>query len=174
VTVERCVECEGHVTAGAAELDQEVAGHRFHATVPALVCDSCGEVYFDGKSVGEFETEVALRLMEAGETDGGALKFIRRVAGLRGNELAELLAVRSKTVSRWERGTRPIDRASYAVLQRLLLEHARGDTEMSAYLRRLQKPKRLGKNVRLRPLEKRRGQFTPNRRSISISRSMPR
>src|ERR1700730_10550831 len=42
-----------------------VAGHSFKASVPALVCDSCGAVYFNGPALGDFDLAVANRLAGA-------------------------------------------------------------------------------------------------------------
>jgi len=43
-------------------------------------------------------------------------KFVRKKAGLRANEVAEMFGVRKETVSRWERDEVPIPRtAAYAL-----------------------------------------------------------
>src|SRR6266851_2507647 len=55
-----------------------VAGHSFKASVPALVCDACGAVYFDGPSLGDFDLAVANKLAHAGVSDGEAIKFMRK------------------------------------------------------------------------------------------------
>ena len=80
-----------------------VAGHSFKASVPAQVCDSCGAVYFDGPALGRFDLAVANKLARAGVSDGEAIKFMRKAAGLPAVTLAELLDTSPETVSRWER-----------------------------------------------------------------------
>ncbi len=141
---------------GAARLEsrvvkrkRHVAGHVFTADLPARVCAECGTTYFDDRVVGQFDTLVAAKLAEAGVTESGALKFMRKVTGLQGKEFAELLAVRPETVSRWEQGKRPIGRATYAIIRQLVYERARGVTATTDYLRSLHKPKRLPKTVRI-------------------------
>ena len=47
-----------------------VAGHSFKASVPALVCDSCGAIYFNGPALENFDLAVANKLARAGVSDG--------------------------------------------------------------------------------------------------------
>jgi putative zinc finger/helix-turn-helix YgiT family protein len=128
---------------------RHVAGHEFAADLPARVCAKCGTSYFDDLVVSQFDALVAARLAEAGVMEAAALKFMRKVTGLQGKEFAELLAVRPETVSRWEQGKRPIDRATYAIIRQLVYERARGVTATADYLRSLRRPKRLPKMVRI-------------------------
>jgi putative zinc finger/helix-turn-helix YgiT family protein len=148
--LKRCPNC------GAAAVEPQtirrkrhVAGYEFTADLPARVCAGCGTSYFDDRVVGQFDAAVAARLAEAGVTDPTALKFMRKVTGLQGKEFAELLAVRPETVSRWEQGKRPIDRATYAIIRQLVCERAGGVTTTTDYLRSLHKPKRLPKIVKI-------------------------
>ena len=128
---------------------RHVAGHVFTADLPARLCVKCGTSYFDDLVVGQFDALVAAKLAEAAVTQPEALKFMRKVTGLQGKEFAELLAVRPETVSRWEQGKRPIDRATYAVIRQLVYERARGVTATADYLRSLHRPQRLPKTVKI-------------------------
>lgn len=146
----RCPNC------GAAPLEsrvttrkRHVAGHVFTAEMACRVCTTCQTSYFDDRTVGHFDALVAARLLEAGVTEPDALRFLRKAIGLQGKEFAELLAVRPETVSRWEQGKRPIDRATYALLRQLVSERAGGVTATADYLRSLRRPKRLPKTVKL-------------------------
>jgi DNA-binding transcriptional regulator YiaG len=98
---------------------------------------------------GQFDALVAAELAEAGVTEPEALKFMRKVTGLQGKEFAALLGVRPETVSRWEQGKRPIDRAAYAIIRQIVHERRRGITVTTDYLRSLHRPKRLPKIVRI-------------------------
>ncbi len=129
--------------------ERRVAGHVFTADLPARVCGECGTSYFDDLVVGQFDALVAVKLAEAGVTEPAALQFMRKVTGLQGKEFAELLAVRPETVSRWEQGKRPIDRATYAIMRQLVCERAGGVTATTDYLRSLRSPKRLPKTIRI-------------------------
>lgn len=66
----------------------------------------------------EDEAAVARALVAAGAADGDTLKWLRKTAGLRAADLADLLGVTAKTVSRWETGETPIDRATLLTLGR--------------------------------------------------------
>ena len=145
-----CPNCAiGKIKPGAANRTRNVAGHSFTAALPAMTCDNCGEIYFDGEVIGQFDLLVAARLAEAGVIDAEALKFMRKVTGLNGKEFAELLEVRAETVSRWEKDKRPIDRATYAVMRQLIFDRLHGTTQTADYLRSLHKPKRLPRNVKI-------------------------
>ena len=148
--LKKCPHCgAGRLASRVIQRTRHVAGHAFTAELPARVCARCGMNYFDDSAVGQFDALVAAKLAEAGMTEPEALKFMRKVTGLQGKEFAELLAVRPETVSRWEQGKRPIDRATYAIIRQLVYEHARGLTVTRDYLRSLGRPKRLPKTVRI-------------------------
>ncbi len=87
-----------------------VAGHSFKASVPALVCNSCGAVYFNGPALDDFDLAVVNKLASAGVSDSEAIKFMRKAVGLPAVTLAELLDTSPETVSRWERRVSHIDR----------------------------------------------------------------
>ncbi|HEX5063213.1 MAG TPA: helix-turn-helix domain-containing protein [Kofleriaceae bacterium] len=66
-------------------------------------CRECGEIVFDSSEVRRQERVVAAGLVERGIRTGRDFQYVRKVAGLKATELAELLDVRPETVSRWER-----------------------------------------------------------------------
>ena len=148
--LKRCPKCEAtRLESRTIKRKRHVAGHEFAADVPASVCVECRASYFDDRVVSEFDALVAAKLAEAGVAAPEALKFMRKVTGLQGKEFAELLAVRPETVSRWEQGKRPIDRATYAIIRQLVSERTRGVTTTTDYLRSLRRPKRLPKTVKI-------------------------
>ena len=126
-----------------------VAGHSFKASVPALVCDSCGAVYFNGPALGDFDLAVANKLARAGVSDGEAIKFMRKAVGLPAVTLAELLDTSPETVSRWERGVSHIDRAAFAILAGIVMEKADHRSDTLERLRALRHPARLGQMVQI-------------------------
>ena len=143
-----CPRCRGEEFKSTLALaPRTIAGHRFTASLAAAECQHCGERYFESKPLMAFDRAVAAKLLEAGVTTPDALKFLRNMTGLQGKEFAELLGVRRETVSRWEQGKRPVDRATYALLRQIVLDGIRGGTATADYLRSLGKPKRLPKNV---------------------------
>ena len=126
-----------------------VAGHSFKASVPALVCDSCGAIYFNGPALENFDLAVANKLARAGVSDGEAVKFIRKAVGLPAVTLAELLDTSPETVSRWERGVSHIDRAAFGILAGIVMEKADHRSDTIERLRALRNPARLSQMVQI-------------------------
>ena len=149
MTLTRCPNCGGRLRKEERERARHVAEHTFTMPLPAQVCGSCGESYYQQLDMRRFDLEVARRLTEAGIVAPEAVQFVRKATGVRGKELAELLDVRPETVSRWETGRRPMDRASLAVLHALVAEQLAGLTSTRDYLEQLGKARRLPKTVRL-------------------------
>src|SRR3954463_15824816 len=98
-----------------------VAGHSFKASVPALVCGSCGAVYFNGPALGDFDLAVANKLARAGVSDGEAIKFMGEGGGRAAATLADVLDSSPKTAPRWERGVSHMDRAAFAILAGIVM-----------------------------------------------------
>ena len=85
-------------------------------------CRSCGEVLFDGEEVERQERETATAIVARGIRSGKEFKLVRKVAGFRANEIADMFGIRPETVSRWERGEVDVPRtAAYALGE--LYEH---------------------------------------------------
>lgn len=106
-------------------------------TMPARVCDACGETTIAGDDLARAEHAVTRALVSAGSTHPHALRWLRKGAGLRAVDLAALLGVAPETVSRWENGARTIDRAALAVLAGLALDAIEGATTTRDRLRDL-------------------------------------
>jgi len=73
-------------------------------------CDACGEILYDAAEVKRQERAFADGVIARGVRTADEFKWVRKSAGLRANEVAELLDVRPETVSRWERGEVEIPR----------------------------------------------------------------
>jgi putative zinc finger/helix-turn-helix YgiT family protein len=99
---------KGQITRMGVEL--AVAGQR---------CSSCEETIFDGDEVQRQERDVATAIVARGVRTADEFKFVRKVAGFRANELAELLDVRAETISRWERAEAEIPRSAAFALGEL-------------------------------------------------------
>ena len=85
-------------------------------------CKACGEILIGLADRGRQERLAAERLVARGIRSGVEFKFVRKVAGLRANEVADLFGVRKETVSRWERGEVEVPRIAAYTLG-ALLEH---------------------------------------------------
>jgi putative zinc finger/helix-turn-helix YgiT family protein len=147
----RCAICgKGSAKAKRMEMRRKVAGHVFTATVRGLLCETCGERTFDDAEVERVDLAVARALVEEGIVSGEAFKFVRKVAGLRAADLADLLKVTKETVSRWETDKVSIDHAARALVAMMLVDRAAGGTKTQDALRALRAPKTLGKRVELK------------------------
>lgn len=132
----KCAECgaAGTLREVTQRVTRNVAKRTLVGDVAALECTKCGAAFLDGPALGAFERRAALELVRSGVTTGEAFKFARKAAGLRASDLAELLNVTGKTVSRWETGESVIDRAAFLALLGILEDR---DEDSTATLDRL-------------------------------------
>ena len=71
-------------------------------------CEACGATFTPAQALGKLERAIATKLAESGAHSPEAVKFMRKMAGLKSNALASLLGVKPETVSRWESGAPPL------------------------------------------------------------------
>src|SRR5437868_1574358 len=110
-TMKRCTECdETKLRQSKATTDLEIGGRELSGEVAAQVCAVCGAVFYEGSGLVALEQEAARWLAENGFSSGEEFKFLRKTAGLRAAELAELLGVSPETVSHWETEKHTFDR----------------------------------------------------------------
>jgi DNA-binding transcriptional regulator YiaG len=78
-------------------------GEVFVHSAPALVCDRCGHVMFEGWVVEAATRELArLIVRQSEDLRPDEIRFLREVVGMTQAELAERLGVSRATVNRWE------------------------------------------------------------------------
>lgn len=65
-------------------------------------CDSCGDLMFNDVEIEMQDKAIAMKFVERGIRKGPEFKFVRKVAGFKATEIAEMLNVRAETLSRWE------------------------------------------------------------------------
>ena len=122
-----CPVCgKGGLHEAERERTRKVGGVTYAATLPARVCDACGEAIFATAAVRAFNREVTAAVATSGARTSDAVTFLRKTAGLTGVALARLLGVAPETVSRWEHGDRTPDRATMALLGSLAVEACDG------------------------------------------------
>lgn len=113
----RCTNCRSEDMA-AWQGDHHARIGQVDVTVPAAGrrCARCGESYFSTPQMAAIESAIAAALVEAGARSGEAFRFLRKEAGLKAKDVADLLDVTPDTVSRWERGVISVPRAAMAVV----------------------------------------------------------
>jgi putative zinc finger/helix-turn-helix YgiT family protein len=118
----RCPNCnkddlqgwEGHITRMGIKISAR--GQR---------CTACGETLYDHEEVGRQEQELAAALVDRGVRTGPEFAVVRKAAGFRAVEIAELFGVRPETVSRWEHGEGEIPRTAAFALGQLYVHPKR-------------------------------------------------
>jgi putative zinc finger/helix-turn-helix YgiT family protein len=149
-TDEACAKCgEPRLTATTGLHAVTVAGHTFHAALPAHACGECGGRYVAGETLERFELATAAALLAGGETRGEALRFVRKTLALRATDLADLLGVAAESVSRWEHDARTPEHAVVALLAVLVDEARRGGSAARDCVAALRSPTALGATVTL-------------------------
>ena len=107
-------------------IDLETRGQR---------CTACGEILIALSDRGRQERLAAEQLVARGIRSGREFKFVRKVAGLRANEVADMFGVRKETVSRWERGEVEIPRTAAFALGELYTHPKLARQRLEAFAR---------------------------------------
>lgn len=111
----------------------EVAGLKFEVEVQVGRCPNpdCGELRDLGHDeVCVVERSIAVELARRGRCLPEAFRYMRNSIEHRASSLGELLGVAADTISRWERGTVPLDRRAFAVLGQLVIDEHEGESGM--------------------------------------------
>jgi DNA-binding transcriptional regulator YiaG len=135
--MKKCPSCGGTLMASRKRQTQNVGSREFVVTVAAGACRSCGSVFLENASLQRAEMEVACELARHGPVSGDAFRYLRKAIGLRAVVVAELLGVTPETISRWENGQRPVDKAAWMTLGSVVLEQASRQPETLERLREL-------------------------------------
>ena len=112
-----------------AEVWKKVAGMKFVAKLPTTMANGVESI--SAKDAHAFEVRISRELIRRGSVNAEAFAFIRKAAKLKAAELAKMLDVDPKTVSRWETGEIKIPRSEWAVLARLFSEKVGGRDEIT-------------------------------------------
>jgi DNA-binding transcriptional regulator YiaG len=108
-----------------------------HEDLPELadVIDKFGEL-IDGRDLERFEGKMVRRIQALGLRGPQSLKFCRSFCELGVQELADLLDVDRRTVSRWQHGDVEIPKPIMALVALLADEHSRGESNLMNQLSR--------------------------------------
>ena len=135
--MDKCPKCDGKMKKAKATSKQRVAGRTFLVDGTVLRCQACGFELLTGDEVDRQWLAIAGALASEGPVKGAAFKHMRKAAALTAVELAELLNVTTKTISRWETDEVDIDRAAWTTLGGIVLERIEGGSATLARLRAL-------------------------------------
>ena len=104
-------------------LRRKIAGRTYTVDVPVHVAED-GELVVSARDAAGGDLAIAAAIAAEGPVLGETFSWMRRAIGLQAKVLAELLDVRPESVSRWERGERPMDRAAWLLLADIVLDKA--------------------------------------------------
>jgi len=126
----RCERCGGELRDGTETLAVELprSGVTASLALPIRRCRSCDGVPLDGAVVQRCQLTVCRALADAGVSTGEALRHMRKALGLRAAELARLLDVTPETVSHWETGKAPPNRAAFIAVCAMIEDALDGRT----------------------------------------------
>ena len=110
--------------ASTITLKRTIGGRTLSAVIPARWDAEVEDYTASADAAHAGELAVAVELARTGPIHGEAFSWMRRCIGLSARKLAEILDVRHETISRWENGAAPVDRAAWLVLGDLVLDHA--------------------------------------------------
>jgi putative zinc finger/helix-turn-helix YgiT family protein len=133
----KCPSCGEALAASKKRQTQCVGGRDFVVTVATGCCRACGSVFLENASLQRAEMEIACDLARHGPVSGEAFRHLRKTLGLRAIVVADLLGVTPETISRWENGQRPVDKAAWLTLGSVVLEKASRRPETLERLREL-------------------------------------
>jgi putative zinc finger/helix-turn-helix YgiT family protein len=133
----KCPSCGEALAASKKRQTQAVGGRDFVVTLATAACRACGSVFLENTSLQRAEMEIACELARHGPVSGEAFRYLRKTLGLRAIVVADLLGVTPETISRWENGQRPVDKAAWLTLGSVVLEKASRRPETLERLREL-------------------------------------
>ena len=137
----KCPACGGTLSPSRKRQSRRVGGRDFAVTIVARSCRSCGAVFLENASLQRAEMAVACEIARHGPVSGETFRLLRKTMALPAVVVAGLLDVTPETISRWENGQRPVDKATWLVLGSVVLERAQRRPETLERLR----------DVRVRP-----------------------
>jgi DNA-binding transcriptional regulator YiaG len=123
----KCANCGEPLLTKAFEKHRiDVAKTLFVGRLPVLRCDGCGEWIVLAGAVDAFERRIASHLAQYGPATGETFRFMRKAIGAPARSVAELLHTTPETISRWEKGARPVDTCAWTTLATLVLDEISG------------------------------------------------
>jgi len=127
------------------EVKLTLDGITFRGCIPLLtrkdlpqladIIDEHGDL-IDGRELERFEGKTARRVRALGLHGPQTFKFCRAFSELGVQELADLLDVDRRTISRWEHGDVEIPKPVMALVALLAEEHSRGESNLKTQLSR--------------------------------------
>lgn len=124
VKIKKCFECGGSMHGTRTYYKYTECGLNSVTLENIIVyrC-TCGAIVPEIPAIGELHRQLVFDIITKarGLLSGQEIRFLRKMAGFSGKELAVTLGASASTVSRWENGTRNISKKSDAALRLICL-----------------------------------------------------
>lgn len=117
-------------------ISRKIAGRLYTVDVPFIDDGDEDGPRCSAEDARAAEVAIAAAVAE-GPPSAAGLIFIRKALGFTAARIAELLAVRPETISRWENEAGAFDRATWLAIGDLALERARRPSSALARMERL-------------------------------------
>jgi DNA-binding transcriptional regulator YiaG len=127
----RCARCGGRELRDEAEtlsFALPLSGISASVVAPARRCAGCDGVHVESRVMERAQLSVACELADLGVQTGEAMRHMRKALGLRAADLARLLDLTPETISLWETGRVPPNRAAFVALGALVQDAVDGRT----------------------------------------------
>ena len=118
-------------------LTRTIAGRRLTVDVELGTDPETMEETVSLAEMQRSELEMAAALAESGPIVGETFVWMRKSLSLQSKQLARLLDVRPETITRWETGAVPVDRAAWFTLGELVLERIGRPRDLQERMERL-------------------------------------
>ncbi len=148
--MKRCPECgSGAVRSVKTEEKLQVGSRVFTQVLPGKRCEKCAATYTAAKELQALEMTAASEIAASGEVSPENFRFLRKVLGMRAQDLSPLLQVAPENLSKWENGHARVPPTAWVVLAEMV-EAKRGKQGMTEkLLRQAASPKPLPSAVKL-------------------------
>ena len=148
--MKRCPECGfGAVRSVQADEKLQVGTRIFTRSLPGKRCEKCGATYTAARDLAVLEMAAASEIIESGEVSPESFRFLRKVLGMRAQDLAPLLQIAPENLSKWENGHARVPPTAWVLLAEMVVAKRDGRGMTEKLLKRAASPKPLPQAVRL-------------------------
>jgi DNA-binding transcriptional regulator YiaG len=131
-----CLICEkGNFQEKKIDYIQKVGTHTLQAPIVASVCVHCQNALYPAQELQRANWIMAAHLARTGDIDKESFRYLREVLRLRVKDLGVMLGVTPTTITRWEKGSRTLDKKAATILARMVLNITEEKSERQSNLR---------------------------------------
>ncbi len=130
-------------------IKRKIAGRKYSVDVADEADPETGESLVSANELARAEIAIAAAVAVDGPPSGEAFAWMRRALGLTAEQLAVLLDVKPRTVSRWETDATEVARTAWLALGDLVLEAAGKPVQARARMEDIARGKKVPRERRV-------------------------